>query len=367
MTTTAPSAASPVHSHTEWQPLEEVIVGRIDGASVPPNHVVERARDLGGIAAGAFRVLSGRRYPWLLRARAQRELDGFVALLGREGVTVRRPEVMDFTVESRTPFWSSTGFCTASPRDLLMVVGDEIIEAASPWRARYFEVYAYRRLLNEYFRAGATWTAAPKPQLADETFDAEFTVPGADEPLRYVVTEAEPVFDAADFMRCGEDLFVTRGNATNALGIEWMRRHLGPGYRIHEIETRCRAPMHIDTTFVPLAPGKALINPEYVDPARLPAALSGWEIISAPGPDPIPGVTSAYLSLVSRWIHLNVLSLDERRVVVEASQHGMHATLRRHGFEPIPCEFANYRMFGGGFHCATVDVRRRGGLERYCG
>lgn len=367
MSLQARNPASPVCSHTEWQPLEEVIVGRIDGASVPPGHVVERARDLGGVASAAFRVLSGKRYPWLLRVRAQRELDGFVSLLEREGVTVRRPDPMDFTRESRTPFWTSTGFCTASPRDMLIVVGDEIIEAASPWRARYFEVYAYRRLLNEYFRGGATWTAAPKPQLADESFDPDFSVPAPDEPLRYVVNEVEPVFDAADFARCGRDLFVTRSNATNALGIEWMRRHLGPGYRIHEIETRCRAPMHIDTTFVPLAPGVALINPEYVDPARLPVALGDWQIIPAPGPDPIPGVTSAYLSLVSKWIHLNVLSLDERRVVVEASQKGMQAVLRRHGFEPVPCQFANYRMFGGGFHCATVDVRRRGPLESYCG
>jgi glycine amidinotransferase len=61
--------------------------------------------------------------------------------------------------------------------------------------------------------------------------------------MRYMVNEFEPVFDATDFVRCGRDLFVTRSNVTNLSGIAWLRRHLGDGYRIHEIESRCRQPM----------------------------------------------------------------------------------------------------------------------------
>lgn len=365
LTSSAPEPAV-VQSFNEWDPLEEVIVGRLEGAAVPPSHVIEKARGLTGVAAAAYRVLAGRRYPAILRRRAQAELAGFVRLLESEGVVVRRPDPMDFTRPVKTPFWRSTGFCTASPRDLLIVVGDEIIEAPSAWRARYFETYAYRTLMKDYFHRGARWTAAPKPQLSDELFDESFTVPGEGEPLRTVINEFEPVFDAADFARCGRDLFVTLGNATNRAGVEWLRRHLGEGFRIHEIETRCREPMHIDTTFIPLAPGKAMINPEYVDPERLPKTLRDWEILAAPGPDPYPGLTYSYLSLVSKWIHLNVLSLDDKRVVVEATQKSMHAALRRWGFEPVPCAFMNYKMFGGGFHCATVDVRRRGTLQSYC-
>jgi glycine amidinotransferase len=35
------------------------------------------------------------------------------------------------------------------------------------------------------------------------------------------------------------------------------------------------------------------------------------------------------------------------------------------GFEPVPVPFMNYKMFGGGFHCATLDIRRRGKLQSY--
>ena len=30
-----------------------------------------------------------------------------------------------------------------------------------------------------------------------------------------------------------------------------------------------------------------------------------------------------------------------------------------------PLEFLDYVAFGGSFHCATLDVRRRGGLQSY--
>ncbi len=59
----------------------------------------------------------------------------------------------------------------AMPRDILMVVGNEIIEAPMAWRARFFEYRAYRPLIKEYFRKGAKWTTAPKPTMADDLYD----------------------------------------------------------------------------------------------------------------------------------------------------------------------------------------------------
>ena len=88
------------------------------------------------------------------------------------------------------------------------------------WRSRYFEPYAYRTLFREYFEAGARWTSAPKPKLLDALYDADYRTPEPGEPLRYVVDESELVFDAADFVRCGRDLFVMKSNVTNETGIE---------------------------------------------------------------------------------------------------------------------------------------------------
>jgi glycine amidinotransferase len=110
--------------------------------------------------------------------------------------------------------------------------------------------------LEDYFRRGARWTSGPKPQLTDELFDPSFKLPEKGEPIRCLPTEFEPVPDAADFFRCGRDIFVTRSNVTNAMGIDRLRRHLGEGYLIYEIKSRCPNPMRIHTTILPLGPGK---------------------------------------------------------------------------------------------------------------
>jgi glycine amidinotransferase len=62
---------------------------------------------------------------------------------------------------------------------------------------------------------------------------------------------------------------------------------------------------------------------------------------------------------------MNILMLDERRVVVEAHDEPMIRAFESWGFDPVPCPFRNFNSFGGSFHCATIDIRRRGLLERY--
>ena len=143
------------------------------------------------------------------------------------------------------------------------------------WRSRYFEGDAYRSLFKEYFRAGARWTSAPRP--ATDRRALRLRLPGADpdagEPMRYTVDEFEPVFDAADFVRCGRDLFVTRSNVTNLMGIEWLRRHLGQGFRIHEMQSLCRA---ADAHRLDLHAARARQGagqPGLFDVERLPAVL----------------------------------------------------------------------------------------------
>lgn len=357
------TATGPVNSHTEWDPLEEVIVGRLDHATIPSNHITV-TYNLPPSVMGLYRLAAGWRYPGWMRKLAQTELDGFIALLEGEGVTVRRPDIVDFSRKYRTPGWSSRGFTTACPRDAYLVFGDEIIESPLCWRSRYFEQDAYRSLFKGYFKAGARWTSAPRPQLSDDLYRHDFKLPGRGDPMEYTINEFEPVFDAADFVKAGRDVFVTRSNVTNLFGIEWLRRHLGPGYTIHEIPSLCRQPMHIDSTFMPLAPGKVLVNPDYCDVERLPAVLKRWDVLVAPRPDPVSGIM-AKISMCSPWTSINVLMLDEKRVVVDSSQPTLIRAFKDWGFDPMPIPFLAYGPFGGAFHCATLDIRRRGSLRSY--
>ncbi|MCB5169147.1 amidinotransferase [Streptomyces bambusae] len=361
---TARLPAPPVCSHNEWDPLEEVVVGRLEGATFPSRHPIVTC-NVPTWAGRLQGLVAGLPYPRALVEPALEELDRFIVLLRSLGVTVRRPDPVEHRRRHATPDWSSRGFANSCPRDSLLVIGDEIIETPMAWPCRYYEAFSYRALIKDYFRRGARWTAAPKPQLTDDLFDDDYRIPRAGGPVRYLTTEFEPVFDAADFVRAGRDLFAQRSNVTNRMGIEWLRRHLGPGHRIHEIESRCRTPMHIDTTFLPLAPGKVLVNPEYVDVDRLPAVLDGWDVLIAPEPDPLPDRLLKITSLCGKWLSMNVLVVDGHRVIAERHHTGMLRALERWGFDPVPCDLMHYAPFGGSFHCATLDVRRRGALESY--
>ena len=360
------SDRSVVNSYNEWDLLEEVIVGRIEKSIHLPQHIVL----LGGIPQKLYNLLfwvggSKVSYRWGIEP-AQKELDEFVHILESEGVKVRRPEPIDHSKKYATPNWSSKGMTTACPRDCFLVIGHEIIEAPMSWRSRYFETHAYYSLFKEYLQQGAKWTSSPKPPLLDELYDRNYTVPKQGEEMRYVINESEIVFDAADFVRCGKDLFVTRSNVTNEAGIQWLQNHLGDEFRIHRIETLSRQPMHIDTTFVPLAPGKLMINPKYIDVNKLPSILKSWDIFIAPEPVITNrGFFNETAALCSMWLSMNVLMLDEERVICERTQEPTIKALKDWGFKPIPCDFLNFNPFGGAFHCATLDIRRRGTLQSY--
>jgi glycine amidinotransferase len=342
----------PVCSWNEWDPLEEVIVGTARGAAeigyepslssyFPPGSVERRSR--------------GGPVPPPLVDEAERQLDALAALLAERGIAVHRPDPVDHAASFRTPDWeAAVGRAGTCPRDLLLVVGDTIIEAPMAQRARFFEYRAYRRLVRGYFQAGARWIAAPKPLMTEDLYlDGEARL-----------SEAELAFDAACFARFGRDLFWQPDMVSNASGAEWVRRVLGPDFRLHTIRFEEATPMHIDTTLVPVRPGLLLVNPER--PCRDDGLelfhRNGWHVVPAP-----PSVRSARRRAggVSSWISMNILMLDPRTAIVEAAERPTIDLLESLGCTVIPCAFDRVYGFGGSFHCCTCDIRRSGNFESY--
>jgi glycine amidinotransferase len=361
----ARQASSPVSSFNEWDPLEEVVIGTAVGAVRSP---YEPAMSPFVGPDEEEREFAGSGYEEEETARAQEQLDGLARLLGERGITVRRPDPIDQKFEVATPdFVCSMGHAQTCPRDVLLVIGDEIIEASMAQRSRYFEHRAYRPLLKEYFSAGGRWTAAPKATMADELYVQGYETVSQpyDFELHPSLTEFEPCFDAASFARMGRDIFWQPDIVSNSFGAEWLRRHLGGEFRLHTVEFMDRHPHHIDATFVPLRPGLALTNP-----ARPPKGdclrlfeENDWELVDAvPSSRP---KRSASVEEPSSWISMNILSLDERTVVVEEAEQPFAELLYSHGLEVLFCPFDAVYKFGGSFHCCSLDVRRRGSLESY--
>uniref|UniRef100_A0A8C2C778 Glycine amidinotransferase n=1 Tax=Cyprinus carpio TaxID=7962 RepID=A0A8C2C778_CYPCA len=321
----------PVCAFNEWDPLEEVIVGRAENACVPPFTVEVKVHNT-----------------YLPTYTVAADTDVFV----------NRPSLAVFCA----------GMYAAMPRDILIVVGNEIIEAPMAWRARFFEYRAYRPLIKEYFRRGAKWTTAPKPTMSDELYDQDYPIRTVEDRHKlaaqgkFVTTEFEPCFDAADFIRAGTDIFVQRSQVTNFMGIEWMRRHLAPTYKIHIISFKDPNPMHIDATFNIIGPGLVLSNPDR--PCRQIEMFkkAGWTVVTPPTPL-IPDNHPLWMS--SKWLSMNVLMLDEKRVMVDANEMTIQKMFENLGIKTIKVNIRHANSLGGGFHCWTTDVRRRGTLQSY--
>ncbi len=350
-----------VNSHNEWDLLEEVIVGSPKNAFFsfwdPIDRYLYSQKELTEIE----RYLKLKQpYPREYIEKGIQAKERFIHILEAEGVKVRRVEEVGYNQEFFTPLWKTAGgFCAANPRDLFIVIGDQIIEAPMCSRSRFFETRAYRSLWKEYAENGAYIVAAPRPLLSDDLYNPDFASPNSATP--YILTNQEPVFDAADFIRCGRDIIGQLSHVTNQVGIDWLQRHLGEDYTVHLIKSLDPKPSHIDTTLALLAPGKLLINPTFTDVNKLPEIFKKWDVLIAP--EPVPFKTRP--QLMSNWISINTLMLDENRIVVEERQKPLIRALKDWGFQPIPCAFEDYYPFIGGFHCATLDIRRNGELESY--
>lgn len=313
-----------------------------------------------------------------MEAKANEELDNFTKLLESKGVRVDRPTPIDFSQQVQTPDWvQKSMFGIMPPRDILLTVGNEILEATMSLRSRWFEFICFRPLLQQYYQEDPNfrWEAAPKPRLTDATyrknFWMEFNVKSDQEQLeqhtlkkQWALTEIEPLFDAADVGRFGKDLFVQRSTVTNAVGIRWLRQHF-PNHRIHEVIFREPSPMHIDATFIPLRPGLALSNRQRIPLTEELKELfkkNDWEIVECALP---AHKEKAPLSYCSVWLSMNVLILNPKTIFVEASETAQMEQFDKLGFNVIPVPFWEVSAFGGGLHCATADVYREGKLEDY--
>ena len=169
-------------------------------------------------------------------------------------------------------------------------------------------------------------------------------------------------------MRFGKDLLYLVSATGNELGGHWLQRVLGDTFTVHFMKDVYFG-SHIDSTLVALRPGLVLANPERLTPETIPDFLKDWEIIFSPPMENQERYSADYLekAIGSEWIDMNLFSLGPDTVVVDSDQSALIALLESKGLEVIPLKLRHSRMMGGGFHCVTLDVRRRGTMESYFG
>lgn len=379
-----------LNSFDEWSPLREVIVG---SARNYLTHERELSFELffHDNIVNDNSVRSEWRYPRLSAAGPGRpdrartaikqryveelieDLEGIAEALRGLSVTVLRPlDVAPETSRVTTLAWSASVVPPLNVRDNTLILGDEIIETPPMIRSRYFETQLLTPIFSDYFRQGARWTTMPRPVMTDASFDLSYahqsaggpTEPVADpRPSPYDVGH-EMMIDGAQCLRLGRDVIVNVSTANHALGCDWLERHLDGRFRVHRVHRLSDS--HIDSMVLALRPGTLLVRSAGVA-GFLPPALQKWDMIVAPPPgaSSFPVYDADDLILTSPFIDLNVLSVSPDTVLVNAACPELARTLEAHGFTAVPVRHRHRRLFGGGFHCFTLDTVRDGGPEDY--
>lgn len=360
------------NSYDEWSSLKEVIVGSPENYQTLEFDLSFKAffHDI------AYPSFFRKSLHQIIKKRYLEELkedvEEFVNTLVRLGITVHRPIPINRQIPITTPYWNSITLPALNIRDQVIVIGDEIVETPPQVRSRYFENDSLKPVFYSFLQAGSKWVVMPRPILTDHSIDLSYIrdqAPTGFDGIYHQETSEfdiglEMMIDGAQFVRFGKDILVNIANKNHELGLLWFQQQFGNKFVFHKVYQI--ADNHIDSIILPLRPGTLLVrSPKYLD--LLPEKFKKWDVIYLPeaNNDNFPSYEDDVLILTSKYIDLNVLSIDENRIVVNSQFPQLIRLLEKKYFTVIPVQHRHRRIFAGGFHCFTIDIVRSGTYENY--
>jgi glycine amidinotransferase/scyllo-inosamine-4-phosphate amidinotransferase 1 len=302
-----------IDSRNEWDPLEAIVVGSATNANWPSTDPVF-AEEGSKTSWTETPVPSGPVPDWIVE-EANVELDRLTEILVDYGAVVYRPKPMDFVALG--------GMYNYCPRDRLLVCGDTVVDVNMMYPCRNQETEA----LQQVIRQAKKVLTMPRDQGM--------------------------ILDAANVCRLGNTWLYLQSHSGNLAAYDWLCNQ----FPAIDIEL-CNfySGVHIDSTIVPVREGLVLLNASRVNESNCPAAFDSWEKIYIT--DVVPQGFYQY-PYASKWIAMNMLVLDPKAVIVDAAQTELITTLKSKGIDAIPHTLSHSRTLGGGFHCVTLDLRRK--------
>jgi N-dimethylarginine dimethylaminohydrolase len=301
-----------ISSYNEYSKLREVVVGTASHANWPTEcPVFQQEKDL---TLWKKTSLPQGPVPQWIVDESNEDLEGLVDILHTAGVTVCRPIETDYVARN--------GMYNYCPRDRLLIAGTTIIDVAMHYPCRNQEVEAL-----SFVTEGNTVIEMPK--------DGSF------------------VLDAANICRINDTLLFLESASGNRAAAVWLQAQL-PEFRVEVVNFY--AGVHIDSTVSVLSDGVVLLNAARVNEQNCPKVFDGWQKIYVDSVVPQAFYQYPY---ASKWMALNVLSIDSDTVIVDAAQTDLIRMLERNFYTVIPHTLRHSRTLGGGFHCVTLDTWRQ--------
>ena len=301
-----------VSTKNEYGKLKSVILGSVQGGAWPTNDAFFDQM----IDASTWPTkLEKMQFNENVIADTDKELNLFQELLEKNDVKVHRPNITG-------PHWAY------SARDILLTVGDKLIECPTPYSSRRNEADMYKHVKEQ---ATCNWIKAPTPQH-----------------------DSDPTFDAANVLKLDDKLLYLVSNTANRAGAEWLQQTVGSEFEVITWEG-VYAHAHIDSTLTSLAKDTILLNGSRVNAENLPNFMKDYKKIWI---NDIEEKEFHEFPFASKWIGMNILSIDPETVIVDPLYKQLIKSLQDQKFKVLQTPLTHARTLGGGFHCVTCDLER---------
>lgn len=349
---------------TEWDPLEEIIVG-----TCPPENFYDNV------------IQDERSLPLLqtILRETREDLDTLAASLEAMGVKVYRPKNLPFERGiDIAGFKIKNPVAPIVPRDQYLVYGEKIVQTYTSMPDRYLESLAYYDIFRELFEQGFEWNSMPPPLL--ENFP-ENTIWYNDSFGRYHnVMKDRLLWHTATMFKCGDALITNMRGPGNNLGLEWMRRQF-PDARILSNRGSVQDDLgHIDHGFFMTDDETVFAEKEFWAPGWITKnknVIYLHDVVDTPDfANYDKGLTESqgkfsydYLNLwMSEWkgyvqevaFDFNVLVVDSKNIFISNEQPKLQELLDKRGITCHVSPIRHNHFWDGGIHCLTLDVKRRG-------
>lgn len=352
---------------TNWDPLEEVIVGDCYQPGSMDWLVAADARD-------SFNQIL---------AETQEDLDGIAKCLTRLGVQVHRPDLAVTSQPYELPgFNIHNPMAPIVPRDQYLAYGDTIYQTYTSMTDRYLDAYNYYKIFNTMFDQGYNWISQPPPAMDPLDSHENWQTDG-----EYIYNNklADRLFwHTATMFKCGDTIITNTAGPGTQRGLDWMRRNL-PGINIIENSNTSMGNWgHIDH-------GYFMIDDETVvckTVEWVPECLRNKRILEVGlvkedriFPTILNKIQNSYsdhagkysTGRIEQWLtqwkgysqhtqfDTNVLVVDSKNVLFSNNvPQKLFDLLDSLGVQSHVCNQRHGYFWEGGVHCFTLDLKRTG-------
>lgn len=339
---------------TNWDPLEEVIVGNCTTSSNVADSKVKSLLDL-------------------ILTETKEDLDNLAEYLTKMGIKVHRPKIVDFKETDFAEFKIFNPTQPIVPRDQYLAYGNTIYQTYTSMPDRYLDSYAFYDIFLEMFDQGYNWLSQPPPMIKNFN-DTETWFLDSDHIYNSELSR-KILWHTATMFKCGDTLITNTNGPGSQLGLEWMRRNCSAKI-ISNPNTYSKNFGHIDHGFY-MSDDETVIC---VNNTWLPEVLKNKRIID------LSGLTEQFdyktfiseeknkhsLVWLEKWLsewrgysqttafESNVLVVDPNNIIFSIEQPKVFKVLEKNGINCHVCSMRHGLFWDAGIHCATLDLKRRG-------